>query len=62
MGLAVSEDSDCSYCVQSHVFLGTWLAKLDTEELDVNRRGGSHDPKRTAVIASPRLSQAGEAR
>jgi alkylhydroperoxidase family enzyme len=50
MGLAVSEDSGCSYCAQSHVFLGTWLATLDTEELDLNRRGGWHDPKRAAAI------------
>jgi len=50
MGLAVSEDSGCKYCAQSHVFLGTWLAKLDTAELELNRRGGSRDPKRAAAV------------
>ena len=50
MGLAVSEGSGCQYCAQSHVYLGTWLAKLDTAELELNRRGGSRDPKRAAAI------------
>src|SRR5579859_2620125 len=50
MGLAVSEGSGCKYCAQSHVFLGKWLAKLDTAELELNRRGRSHDPKRAAAI------------
>jgi len=50
MGLAISEDSGCKYCAQSHVFLGSWLAKLDTEELDLNRQGKSRDPKRAAAI------------
>jgi uncharacterized peroxidase-related enzyme len=50
MGLAVSEGSGCKYCAQSHVFLGTWLAKLDAAELERNRRGGSSDPKRAAAV------------
>jgi uncharacterized peroxidase-related enzyme len=50
MGLAVSEDSGCAYCAQSHVFLGTRLAKLDAAELELNRRGASRDPKRAAAI------------
>jgi alkylhydroperoxidase family enzyme len=29
--------------------LGTRLAKLDTAELELNRRGGSRDPKRAAA-------------
>ncbi|WP_342724638.1 carboxymuconolactone decarboxylase family protein [Bradyrhizobium sp. B097] len=50
MGLAVSEDSGCKYCAQSHVFLGSWLAKLDAGELDLNREGKSRDPKRAAAV------------
>jgi uncharacterized peroxidase-related enzyme len=50
MGLAVSEDSGCKYCAQSHVFLGSWLGKLSSEELDLNRRGESRDPKRRAAV------------
>jgi uncharacterized peroxidase-related enzyme len=50
MGMVVSEGSGCKYCAQSHIFLGKWLAKLDTAELELNRRGGSRDPKRAAAV------------
>jgi uncharacterized peroxidase-related enzyme len=50
MGMAVSEGSGCEYCLQSHIFLGTWLAKLDSAELELNRRGESGDPKRAAAV------------
>ena len=50
MGMVVSEGSGCAYCLQSHIFLGTRLAKLDAAELELNRRGGSHDPKRDAAV------------
>ena len=50
MGIVVSEGSGCEYCVQSHILLGTRLAKLDTAELELNRRGGSRDPKRAAAV------------
>ena len=50
MGMVVSEVSGCEYCLQSHLFLGTRFAKLDAAELELNRRGGSHDPKRAAAV------------
>ena len=50
MGMVVSEGSGCKYCLQSHIFLGTRLAKLDIVELELNRRGGSRDPKRAAAV------------
>src|SRR3569832_1224423 len=50
MGMVVSEVSGCEYCLQSHLFLGTRFAKLDATELELNRRGGSHDPKRAAAV------------
>jgi uncharacterized peroxidase-related enzyme len=59
MGMAVSEGSRCAYCLQSHIFLGMRLAKLDAAELELNRRGGSHDPKRAAAV---RFAQAVAAR
>ncbi len=36
--------------MQSHIFLGTRLAKLDIAELELNRRGESCDPKRAAAV------------
>jgi uncharacterized peroxidase-related enzyme len=50
MGMVVSEGSGCKYCLQSHIFLGTRFAKLDVAELELNRRGGSCDPKRAAAV------------
>lgn len=50
MGMAVSESSGCEYCLQSHIFLGTWLAKLDHTELELNRQGQSRNPKRAAAV------------
>jgi uncharacterized peroxidase-related enzyme len=50
IGMVVSEGSGCEYCRQSHIFLGMWLAKLDTTELELNRQGGSCDPKRAAAV------------
>jgi uncharacterized peroxidase-related enzyme len=50
MGMAVSEGSDCEYCLQSHTFLGLRFAKLDATELALNREGTSRDPKRAAAV------------
>ena len=50
MGMVVSGGSGCEYCLQSHVMLGTRLGKLDTAELELNRRGASGDPKRAAAV------------
>lgn len=50
MGMVVSEGSGCEYCLRSHTFLGTRFAKLDAAELELNRRGGSRDPKRAAAV------------
>jgi uncharacterized peroxidase-related enzyme len=50
MGMVVSEGSGCKYCLQSHIFLGEWFAKLDAAELELNRQGKSCDPKRAAAV------------
>lgn len=50
MGMAVSEDSGCEYCLQSHTFLGSRFAKLDAAELALNRQGTSRDPKRAVAV------------
>jgi uncharacterized peroxidase-related enzyme len=50
MGMVVSEGSGCEYCRQSHLMLGTRLGKLDVAELELNRHGGSSDPKRAAAV------------
>jgi uncharacterized peroxidase-related enzyme len=50
MGMVVSEGSGCEYCLGSHIMLGARLGKLDTAELELNRHGGSSDPKRAAAV------------
>jgi uncharacterized peroxidase-related enzyme len=50
MGMAVSEGSDCEYCLQAHTFVGLRVAKLDPAELALNRQGTSSDPKRAAAV------------
>src|SRR5436309_9624631 len=50
MGMVVCEGSGCEYCLQSHLMLGTRLGKLDASELELNRHGGSSDPKRAAAV------------
>jgi uncharacterized peroxidase-related enzyme len=50
IGMVVAEGSGCEYCLQSHLMLGTRLGKLDAAELELNRRGGSSDPKRAAAV------------
>jgi uncharacterized peroxidase-related enzyme len=49
-GMAVSEESGCEYCLQSHTFLGLRFAKLDAAELVLNREDTSRDPKRAAAV------------
>lgn len=49
MGMVVSQGSGCEYCLQSHIMLGT-RAGLDAAELELNRHGGSGDPRRAAAV------------
>jgi uncharacterized peroxidase-related enzyme len=50
MGMAVSEDSGCDYCLATHTYLGSQFGKLTTEELVLNRQGTSGDAKRAAAV------------
>jgi AhpD family alkylhydroperoxidase len=50
MGMVVSADSHCEYCLQAHTFLGLHFAKLDMTELVRNRQGTSEDPKRATAV------------
>ena len=50
IALAVAELNGCAYCLSAHSYLGSNLAKLDTAELDANRRGTSADPKAAAAL------------
>jgi uncharacterized peroxidase-related enzyme len=50
MGMAVSEDSGCDYCLTTHAYLGSQFGKLTAEELRLNRQGTSGDAQRAAAV------------
>src|ERR1700743_2925404 len=50
IALAVSEGDGCNYCLAAHSYTARNLAKIDTDEIAINREGKSADPKRQAAI------------
>ena len=50
IALAVAEVDGCDYCLSAHSYLGANLAKLSPEELALNRKGRSGDPKADAAV------------
>lgn len=53
IALAVAEGNACQYCVSAHTAIGR-LAGLSSEEMLLNRRGGSGDAKAAAVVTFAR--------
>src|ERR1700749_107857 len=51
IALAVSEADGCNYCLALHSYISTNLAKISPEEIALNRKGRSSEPKRQAEIA-----------
>ncbi len=50
IALAVAQANRCDYCLSAHTYLGLHLAKIDQEEIALNRRGGSGDIKAQAAV------------
>jgi uncharacterized peroxidase-related enzyme len=50
MALAVSEVNGCDYCLAAHSYVATTFTKSPPEEIALNRKGTSKDPKRAAAI------------
>lgn len=50
IALAISQYNACGYCVSAHTYLGQHLAKLTADEIALNRRGRSSDPKADAAV------------
>ena len=51
IALAVAQINGCDYCLSAHTYLGLNLAKIDAEEIALNRRGASSDPMANAAVA-----------
>jgi uncharacterized peroxidase-related enzyme len=50
IALVVSEADGCNYCLAAHSYIAHNLAKIETDEIAMNREGKSSDPKRQAAI------------
>jgi uncharacterized peroxidase-related enzyme len=51
IALATAQANQCDYCLSAHSYLATNLAKLDDEEIALNRKGHSKDPRADAAVA-----------
>jgi uncharacterized peroxidase-related enzyme len=54
IALAVAQVDECDYCLSAHTYLGLNVAKLDADELALNRRGSSKDPKAASAVSFAR--------
>jgi uncharacterized peroxidase-related enzyme len=50
IALAVSQVNACHYCLSAHTHVATNFAKMDVEEISLNRQGQSGDAKRGAAV------------
>jgi uncharacterized peroxidase-related enzyme len=50
IALAVAQVNGCDYCLSAHSFLGLNLAKISAEEIALNRKGESGNPKADAAV------------
>jgi uncharacterized peroxidase-related enzyme len=50
IAIATAQANGCDYCLSAHSYLGLNLAKISTEEIALNRKGGSSDAKADAAV------------
>jgi AhpD family alkylhydroperoxidase len=50
IALAVAQINGCDYSLSAHTYLGLNLAKISKEEIAMNRKGDSTDPKARAAV------------
>jgi uncharacterized peroxidase-related enzyme len=48
--IAVSEVNGCDYCLAAHTYVAATVTKSSQDELALNRKGTSNDPKRAVAI------------
>jgi len=51
IALAVAQINGCDYCLSAHSYLGLNLAKIDSAEIILNRKGASSDAKANVAVA-----------
>lgn len=50
IAIATAQVNGCDYCLSAHTYLGLNLAKISPEEVALNRKGASGDPKADAAV------------
>lgn len=50
IAIATAQVNGCDYCLSAHTYLALNLAKISPEEIEMNRRGTSSDPKADAAV------------
>lgn len=50
IAIATAQENGCDYCLSAHTYLGLNLAKITPEEIALNRKGSSTDPKADAAV------------
>lgn len=50
LAIATAQVNGCDYCLSAHTYLGLNLAKISPEEIALNRKGASGDPKADAAV------------
>jgi uncharacterized peroxidase-related enzyme len=50
IALAVAQVNGCDYCLSAHTYFGLNLAKIDANEVALNRQGASGDAKANAAV------------
>jgi uncharacterized peroxidase-related enzyme len=50
IALAVAQVNGCDYCLSAHTYLGLNLAKISPEEIALNRKGQSGNPKADVAV------------
>ena len=48
IAIAVAQVNGCDYCLSAHSYIATNFAKLAPEEIALNRKGASKDPRADA--------------
>jgi uncharacterized peroxidase-related enzyme len=50
IALAVAQVNGCDYCLSAHTYLGLNVARLSPEEIALNRKGASGEPRAHAAV------------
>ncbi len=50
IAIATAQVNGCDYCLSAHTYLGLNLAKISSQEIEMNRKGASTDPKADAAV------------